>query len=248
MLCQHNGVAITYDEIYNRLLISFKKSDGTYITASYSPQLESWCSYHDYDPDAFISLRGNKLFSIKNRNGNAELYRHNVGEYGKYYQTDTSLYPCIADVVYNNNPYQTKIFSSINWITQVLDAANAVVKDETVDFITARSVNKTTGKVEVEQYVNAAEVYEANTRYTETSWSFNKFRDIANKPLAVDLVLDFNNNYNINPAAISTNKDWYEKGRFVDNYMVVRFEYSNLNNNKFLLLDHDVESRNSIRS
>jgi hypothetical protein len=245
---QHNGVTVIYDELYNRLLISFKKIDGTYITASYSPQLESWCSYHDYDPDTLISLRGNKLFSIKNRGGNAEFYRHNTGVYGKYYQTDSSLYPWIADVVYNNNPYQTKIFSSVNWVSQVINSSNSIVNNETVDFITARSINKTTDKVEVEQYVNAAEVYNYNTRYTETSWSFNKLRDVSIKPVTVDIVLGFNDNYNINPAAVSSAKDWYEKGRFVDNYMVVRFEYSNLNNNKFLLLDHDVESRNSIRS
>lgn len=245
---QQNGVVINYDELYNRLLISFKKTDGTYITASYSPQLESWVSYHDYDPDVFIALRGNKVFSVKNRNGNAEFYRHNVGEYGKYYQTDDSIYPLLADVVHNNNPYQTKIFGSINWVTQVIDSTNATVPADTVDFITARSINKTTGKVEIEQYVNSSEVYVANTRYTETAWSFNKFRDLALKPLTVPLTLDFYNNYNVNPAAVDSNKDWYDKGRFVDNYMVVRFEYSNLNNNKFLLLDHDVESRNSIRA
>jgi hypothetical protein len=197
-----------------------------------------------------LALRGNKLYSILNRNGNAYLYLHNTGVYGRYYQLpeELTVHPMLVDVVYNTDPYQAKVFKAINWVSQAQTAVGDVVNDETIDYITVRSGNKTTGKVEIEKYVNASEVHVANTRLTESTWSFNRLRDVSVKNSSKSLILDFYNNYNVNPAAISTDLDWYDQGRFIDTYLVTRFEYLNINNNKFLLLNHDVEFRKSIRS
>ena len=40
---------------------------------------------------------------------------------------------------------------------------------------------------------------------------------------------------------------WYSEARFIDKYVIVRFEYSNLYDRKFLFLDHTLYNRQSIR-
>lgn len=245
-----NGVSIVYDEVYNRLIFSVKDEiNNKFITASYSPQLEAWCSYHDYDPNYLYATRGNKLYSVKTVDGISKIYLHNAGPHGRYYQgPEVAPYPMIVEMLHNDNAYDTKHFSAINWVTQATTPAGIEDKTDTWNFITGRTATKGTGKIQVLPYNRIEDSHEANTRLTEKSWNFNKLRNAVVPSVTEKFLLDFSGNFALNPAVVDFNKDWYEQGRIIDNYLAIRYEYSNLNNNKFLLLDHDVDTRVSIRS
>jgi hypothetical protein len=246
---QGNGVSFGYDEKFNRLIVSVKdQTNNKFITASYSPQAQSWVSFHDYSPLYMVTLRSNRLVSLNgNVDGTTSLFTHNTGAYGKYYD-QTVTFPLLIDVVYNEQAYLTKYFTAIDWVTQSFDANNRFLKDDTFNFLTANSDNKTTGRLQIIPHYNLADIYDSNSRLLESKWSYNKLRDVANKDFTGSMKLDFYNNFQVNPAVINNNLDWYDQGKMVDNYLTVRLEYSNLNNNKFLFLDHDVIARQSFRN
>ena len=247
------GVTITYDETYNRILVTMiDKPNNKFITASYSPQLESWCSFHDHDSNFLYALRGNRTFSVKSPvpgEAPSDVYIHNKGAYGRYFNLDPSLvpYPMLAELLYNDGGYAQKNFTAVDWVSQVIDPTGIELTQETFDFITGRSSRKGTGKIAVVKYTELVDAHFANTRLTEKSWGFNKFRNLVAQYPGVPILLPFEQNFELNPAAINPDKDWYEEGRIIDNYLAVRFEYLNANNNKFLLMDHSIKFRQSIR-
>lgn len=271
-----SGVTITYDEQFNRLLVSSSFWNSTvsglvpsFKTLSYSPQLESWVSWHDYNPSQFITTRNNKLFSIHNtgffNNGTQaiEFYQHNSPtvastnpKYGKYYLTDingasiNTTYPLLAEVVFNEEPYLSKIFRSVQFTTESTDPVTfQPYTEDTIDWVTVQSVNKSTGTTQVEQYVNSSQIYDSNTRQLQSTWSFNQLRDLTIKPIPGPLRDTFMNDYNLlGDNYINTSADWYDKARFIDKWISVRVKYDNLTNYKFLLLDIKAESTINIRS
>ncbi len=250
-----NGISVAYDETYNRVVFALidKRATSTtprVITATYSPQLEAWASFHDYEANYVYSTRSNRTFSIETLNpgGASRIFQHNVGPYGRYYQDLPAVpYPMIIELLYNDAGYVTKYFKAIDWISHVLNQSNAEIQLETFDFITARSSTKGTGRIPVIQYTELVDAHVANTRFTEKSWGFNQFRNQVKQNPGVPILLPFSGDFALNPAAIDPNKDWYEQGRLVDTYLAVRLEYMNKNNNKFLLLDHSMDFRQSIR-
>lgn len=75
-------------------------------TITYSPRLSGWTSYHSYLPEWMVSMN-NYLYTFKNGN----LYKHNSNPVrNSYYGT---LYPSKITTVFNNEPYQTKLFKTI---------------------------------------------------------------------------------------------------------------------------------------
>lgn len=248
------GVTLAYDEVYNRVLLTAIDNNHPtrkFITASYSPQLEAWASFHDHDSNFLYSTRGNKTFSVKTLTpgGPSDVYLHNVGPYGRYFNQDTALtvpYPMLIEVLYNDAGYIQKSFSSVTWISQALDLAN-LDQLSTFDFITARSSSKGTGKVPISLYTELVDSHVANTRYVEGEYGFNQLRNLVKQIPGVPIILPFEDNFALNPAALDLNKDWYQQGRMVDTYLAVRFEYLNSNNYKFALLDHGIDFRQSIR-
>lgn len=247
------GVTITYDETYNRILLTMIDTpNNKFVTASYSPQLEAWCSFHDHDSNFLYALRANRTFSVKSLvpgESPSDVYIHNKGAYGRYFNLDPAVppYPMLAEVLYNDGGYALKNFASVDWMSEVTDQGGVELTNETFDFITGRSSKKGTGKIALVKYTELVDAHFANARLTEKTWGFNQFRNLVAQFPGVPILLPFAENFALNPACINPDKDWYEQGRIIDSYLAVRFEYLNSNNNKFLLLDHTVQFRRSIR-
>lgn len=236
------GITIGYDEKYNRILWA-QKAGANSFTASYSPYLNEnqggWISFHDYLPDIFISLRKNSFLSFKNNS----LFEHNTGIYGDYYDSPT-LYPLIVDVVYNSAEMSSKLFTSLEWKNEVFDSSNLFQDGETFDFITIRNDRKTSDRIELEKFVNLASLYSTNVRQLETVWSFNKLRNIA---INNDFTKDFFSDFNIKATGTDNTVPWYKQKRFIDKYLITRYEYSNLNNNSFYFLENNINFKPSYR-
>ncbi|UCD07334.1 MAG: hypothetical protein JSW41_05950, partial [Candidatus Aenigmatarchaeota archaeon] len=93
--------------------------------------------------------------------------------------------------------------------------------------------------------INVQVPYASNIRQAETIWRYNTIRDIAIP--GVPFLRGFYDDYIVDAAALATNKMWYNTGRFIDKYAIVRFEYTNLFDRQFLFLDHTLYHRQSIR-
>lgn len=232
-----SGYNAAYDEKYNRLLMS-KKDGANSWTISYSPTKQGWISYHDYVPDYIFTLVNSRLYSFS---GNV-LYQHNIGEFGTYYEGVT--YPSIIDVVYNPAPAKDKLFSGIEWTTESYDSSGVLQVDDTIDYITIRNLDKCSGKVPVVRLDSVYAFYSQNTRVINRSWFFNAFRDIAKQP---GFTLGFYSNFNLDATKLNSNTAWYNQQKFIDKFVTCRFEYSNSDNNRLLLLDNTVDFRPTAR-
>lgn len=232
-----NGYTAWYDESYDRLMLS-KKQDDTCITASFSPQDRVWISYHDYVPDGVAVLNDTSIFSIKDN----ELYTHNTGNRGVFY--DASPYPSIIDVVFNPDAYKKKVFSSIEWITEVYNSSNVIQSDTTFDYVTVRNVEQCSGRIPIERLDNAYAFYDQNVRVLNRSWFFNGFRDVALTP---DFLEGFYDNYEIDTTKLDSSMEWYEQRKFIDKFVTCRFEYLNTDGHRLIFLDSLVNYRPSAR-
>ena len=248
-----NGVGYTmvYDEEFNRLLLAINNGSSSF-TASYSPELGRWVSYHDYVPNYLFSTRNQRVYSINNNGGvaiNQGIFRHNIGDKGLYYNSEEvspTPFPFIVDLVFNSQVETNKLFQSIEWVTESVTPANAHDFNDTFDFITISTNYKTTNRIELERLVNIFATNEANIRNNETTWSFNNIRNVAIG--GIQIRRDFFNDFDINPSAVTAPLDWYQKTKFIDKFIICRLEYSNLNNNKFYFIENLANFKPSFRS
>lgn len=245
------GYTMAYDEEFNRLLLTINNSSNSF-TASYSPELDRWVSYHEYIPNYMFSTRNQRLYSVNNNGGiaiNQGIFRHNIGDKGLYYNSEEASptpFPLIIDLVFNSQVEQNKLYQSLEWVTESVTPANVYDFNDTFDFITISTNYKTTNRIELERLVNIFSTNEANMRNNETTWSFNEIRNVASGN--VQIRRDFFNDFDVNPLAVSAPLDWYQKTKFIDKFIVCRLEYSNLNNNKFYFIENLANFKPSFRS
>lgn len=247
-----NGISVAYDETYERIIVGVKNVDtpDRSFTISYDIESRSWVSFHDYIPDFIFNTR-NGLFSYKTQNSVSNLFIHNKGIRGIYYNA-VDLVPVpfssYIDIVFKapiTDRQVTLILQSINWITEVFDINGVPLFEETFDFITVRTNYQNSGKIALTKQVLITG--EHNNRNVEGTWNFNDFRDIV-----LDRSLPNINDNNIDGySIINTNIDaniaWFNKRKFEDKFFIVRLEYSNKSGNLLYLHEANALSRPSYR-
>jgi hypothetical protein len=230
------GYNLAYDEHFDRLLIS-KKAEEPW-TLSFNPNAQLWTSFHGYVPDYLFSLPGQKLLSLKE----AEIYLHNVGDVGSYYD-GMEVEPSIVDVVFNPEPTVDKVLTGVSWNTQVYNGT-VPVWNETFTHITLSSENKCTGRIALTRINSLTNFDNANVRVYNDEWFFNDIYDIAIDAGFRGSVLD---DHALDGTKLNSNLPWFQKGKFIDKYVICRLEYSNTNNRTLLLLDQNATFRLSTR-
>ena len=90
-------------------------------TASYSPKLQSWISFHDYTPYLYTytssALYSFKQFPTMTSRGNvhSNIWKHNyTSTKGTYYGR---TYPSEIEIIHNENKFINKLFYNFCWIT-----------------------------------------------------------------------------------------------------------------------------------
>lgn len=233
-----NGYQISYDEYYNRLLVSKTSSERSW-TLSYNPANELWTSFHSYLCNHLTNIQNDKLISAKG----TDLYLHNAGPYGVYYD-DMETQSWLLDVVLNPSPEQDKVLSTVGWQTRVEDSTGGVLWDKTIDYISFTSDFKCSGNKPITKVTGFNSIHSANTRPYNGSWYFNDVYDIS---LGVPARKDWTQDFEIDPAKLNSNSPWYGKRKFIDKYVICRLKYANSDNHKFSLLDFTGEFRPSFR-
>lgn len=245
-----NGITVAWDEKYDRIILGVKNGANSF-TLSYYPSSNGWGMFHDYIPDFLFNTR-TKLYSFKTQNNVSNLFIHNEGAKGVYYnavQPTPTPYPFFIDIVFKGRKDQqgktiTEILQSVNWVSEVVDN-NISIWDETIDHITIWNSFQASGKVALTDGVLMANT-NLNNRNPNGTWSFNGFRDLVNTR-GQAFVNDIFNDYRLINANINNNMSWFNKRRFEDKYFTVRLEYDNLQNKEIILYEVVANERPSFR-
>jgi hypothetical protein len=107
------GIIGVWDNELKRAIMTKRFWDGAEeqgFTYSYNPIAKSWVSEHSYLPNNYIE-RDNEFFAIKSDNTESNLYQHNRGTYGMFYD---GLYPFKLRMILNKHSSVEKSFDNIN--------------------------------------------------------------------------------------------------------------------------------------
>lgn len=231
-----NGYNLNFDEKYNRILISKKAGEEASLTASYNPKDNTWISFHTYVPSYLFSTNS-RLWSINN----IQFFEHHAGPRGTFYSGAPT--PWYYDVVFNEEPNLDKVLSSVSWISNAYNGT-ILQPDSTISHLTVWSEDKCTGRIPVSRLTRMGNLYTQNAREYNQEWYFNELYSISTAP---GFILGFYNNFQVDVTKLNSNTPWYNRRKFIDKYVVCRFEGSNSDNYRLLLLETNVNVRQSPR-
>lgn len=219
------GVNVAYDEKYNRLLLSKKGTKS--FTLSYSPDTESFTSYHDYIPDYMFNTR-NKVFSIKGD----KIYQHNSETVkGVYYDTTV---PSSITVIFNEQNNLTKITGGFKWVTDVVKPDKTNLYHKTFDKIMVFNNYQCSGDITLTSPTNIFN--------SETTWNFNEFYDIVK-----NRTLPFIDDNGLILSNLDQAMSWFKQRRFVDKWIGIKLSYNNIDQNTLFLYDVNALMRKASR-
>lgn len=223
------GVTVIQDRENKRILLNIKSLDEeanlTYKTLSIIPG-QGIISEHTYNPSIYFRSRKG-LYSAQFLS-TLEIYKHNVGAKGVYYNSNINA--SYVDIVIN--PIQgNKIFESINWRTTTKEG-DIVNHNKTITQLCVRTANKCTGLMDIEL---KSFPLQGNTSRVNERFYLNTFRDmIINHALPF---LDTNKYPNANVDNSGAVVPFYERAKFIDEYIVIRVQFDNLENLDIYLND-----------
>jgi len=170
------------------------------------------------------------LYSVKDN----KFYIHNLQSNntvkGKFYEV--TPFPAYVDVPFNAEPEQNKLFTSINWLTEMYpnqyttgQPSTDLSYSNTFTHITLRGLDHCLGRTILNSSDYFDSLYSNNIRNLNRTWFFNDIRDVS---LQSNFVLGFYQNYLLDGTKLDINTPWYNQRRFIDKFVICRLEYDNL--------------------
>lgn len=217
-------VWLGYDDKFMQIFCTFYMADHPVdsFTLGYNLKMDNFTSFYSFIPKLYIDF--NKLmFTTDNLNN---LFLHNYGEYGNFYNT---LNPSDIKLIINENYPYTKVFDSIQFISESRSETSNIYNDT---FNTIRCYNdyQNSGFIDL--------IYKDNIERRERSWSLHVPRN------AVNISIE-NNPDILDPLSLDSSRQF--KSRLRDKYMIVDLTYNNTNNYKFTISGVAAKYRLSIR-
>lgn len=194
------------------------------FTLSYHIFKKGWVSFHDYSPSySFYNRDG--IHSVYNGVINTwatkSTFRHNYTSYkGKYY--DTTINASFVDILFNESPTITKLWESVEWQTEVINAAGVILYNETFTQFMLYNDTQCSDIINLNQSGEWFDAFTGRTIYD--SWYFNNFIDavVNNKLPILDSTLM--------PIATNVNKnlkDYFDLSKIISKFVAIRLQYSN---------------------
>lgn len=238
-------------------------------TVSYYPEKGVWGSRHSYLPDLYISTSTDMFTVAEDQRCDTcriRLWKHgnkNVpgGFYGEVYRSE-------IEFVENTAPTEPKLFSSIfYWADSYKEnTSNPETDRKTTPGFTSFYVynsNQISGTGESINYLS-------NARLVNRMWQLNNFRDLTKQETITEgrlispepnltggytnsvitnqqTISMFQEEGVVNPNYIDVNKSWFNKGKFMDHYLVVRLINDNSSGNLLHLHGAGANFRKSYR-
>ena len=131
------GYVSAYDDFNKRILLTKIGDNGW--TISYSPQLNSWSSFHSYIPYHYLT-RNQELYSTTSN----ELWQHLVGDYSIFYGGIPS--PMQLDLVINDATNTTKTFDNLTFYTTSQNVDSIEQHYDTWNTLHCYNTTRNTGK------------------------------------------------------------------------------------------------------
>lgn len=243
------GYLIGFDEEYNRLILTKKyytpknntidlTFDGEFYyderdkkidfdnesyfineskTFSFALDSKSWVCEHDYFPNAYFYNNKGFFLSKSVLGGNTKIYKHNSNKvnpgnfFGKQYQS-------YVDLIFNSRLDISKQYQALNWVSESFDiATNTELQFDTIDKVMFYNNHQCSG------YIEVSKTDLKTSRNAEGIWQLNEFRDMLISP--DKKILNDDGSLIINNIALT--KQWFNKGMFFGNFIVVRMLWDN---------------------
>lgn len=147
------GITGTYDYRFNEALFTFhnKLSDGKsgYIskTLAFNENATTFTSFYSPTPTVYLNDRDN-VFSpappagqLDSSGPQSKIYIHNKGDRGKFY--DNPEEDSYVEVVVSAEAANSKVFTNLEWASEVYDSSGNNTYDQTVDSITISNAYQT---------------------------------------------------------------------------------------------------------
>ena len=255
-------------------VITLSYTDDTYFqdggwTLSYYPETKVWGSRHSYKPRLY-AYNTSEYFSLVNSAdvSTGQIWEHsNEEEPGSFFGTTHNFE---FEFIDNTLPGASKIFSTVQYWTEVQansskNATGQVTKHTSPGFTSFYVYNtkQVSGSPDTLNYLT-------NIRLVDKFWYINDFRDksltttLTNTDLvtgvanvqenfttgvdaATQTLTMFTDEGVINESYIDSNKQWYDKRRFVDHYLGVRLICDNSTKNLVHLFAAGTKHRKSFR-
>lgn len=193
------------------------------FTCSYSLLVGDWVFFHGYIPDKYIQTR-DQLYSLKDN----ELYKHNVGPYGRFYGTNPESF--YIDLVVTDN--KESILSSLQWVTEVLDSNGKDKEHLTFTHVTIWNNYQCSGRIPTAQAFK--DLSYSTMRKSRGVWNFNDFRDVV-KNNEDGFLKDIFNDFAVDTTKIDVNLPWYKRQLLMDDHFLIRLEYDNTQDYNIIL-------------
>jgi len=235
----NDGIYTAWDEEYERVIVTKKSSDNNEFSIDYYPSIKAWGFFHSFIPNFMINNR-KSLYAIDYNT----LSKMNVGDAGKFYTVYNSAqtintYTSYVDIIFTKASVINKRFKSILWNSIVTTNNGSIDNTKTFDYITIFNKNKHSNMI---QLINKT-FGSGNVRLTGGLWKFNSFRDVLyTKNIEI---VNRNNIDELLLKTLSDNQifsDWYKHSLFIDDYIIVRFEFGNYNSNSIKVTDIFINS------
>lgn len=243
------GYLIGFDEEYNRLILTKKyytpknntinlDFDGEFYydernrkidfdnesyfineskTFSFALDSKTWVCEHDYFPNAYFYNNKGFFLSKSVIGGNTKIYKHNSNKvnpgnfFGKQYQS-------YVDLIFNGRLDISKQYQALNWVSESFDiATNTELQFDTIDKVMFYNNHQCSG------YIEVSKTDLKTSRNAEGIWQLNEFRDMLISPDKKIL----NDDGSLITNNISLEKQWFNKGMFFGNFIVVRMLWDN---------------------
>ena len=243
------GYLIGFDEEYNRLILTKKyytpknntidlTFDGEFYydernkkidfdnesyfineskTFSFALDSKSWVCEHDYFPNAYFYNNKGFFLSKSVIGGNTKIYKHNSNKvnpgnfFGKQYQS-------YVDLIFNGRLDISKQYQALTWVSESFDiTTNTELQFDTIDKVMFYNNHQCSG------YIEVSKTDLKTSRNAEGIWQLNEFRDMLISPDKKIL----NDDGSLITNNISLTKQWFNKGMFFGNFIVVRMLWDN---------------------
>ena len=257
------GYAIGYDPQYDRLMVTGLAwtEDGTTHTKagetlSYSLRNQCWSSMHDRLPQMYFQSYSNlymldeynmRSYDTTNTNQFVMVYRMNNGNQGScapYYFPFTGVMPSpvdipnmtgeatpttksFVDVVFNMGGARPKVWQNFNWITRSGEGEGELLDGQFDNFTVYND------------YQISDTATSTDVRTVDNRSNFNNFRDMATGS-GTFFEAD---GFTFDATRVDNTKAWYDQGRFISEYAIIRLETLNTTGDSLYLTDVSATAR-----
>lgn len=213
-----DGIHITYEDIYKRLIFTYKSSNtDKRITLSYSLLRGGFVCFHDYNGD----------FSFYNNLGTYQLkdntiFKMNHTNKATYF--DGVVKESIVRLIWNPESTISKLLQEVEWQTLIntIDANGTLYHyNATISKLMLHTDTQCTGIVDVNDNLDWFDASSGTLK--SGKWFFNNIGDIV-----INDYLPFIKNFNdLQLSNLSNSKEWFDISKFICTFVYVTIIYDN---------------------